>query len=349
MKYDVIIIGGGQSGLAAAYFLRRSGLTYIILDNQTTCGGAWQHGWDSLTLFSPSEYSSLPGWLMPKSGNEFPARNEVIDYLCRYEKWYKFSVERPVEVKDVKKEGGSFQIISRNKTYISRAVISATGTWGKPYIPYIPGKELFKGKQLHSSHYKNPEIFQDQKILIIGEGNSGAQILAEVSKVAKTEWATLKEPKFLPDEVDGRILFDVASAKYYAERKGEKFDTSQYDLGNVVMVPAVKKARARSVLVSKGSLTRIYEDGCIWKDGTQEAFDIIIWCTGFGYATAHLSTIVSEDERGKIKTNGTRASEIDGLWLVGYGGWTGFASATLIGVGRSAKQTIKEIETYLKR
>lgn len=348
MKYDVIIIGGGQSGLAAAYFLRRSKLKYVILDSEDTCGGSWQHTWDSLTLFSPSEYSSLPGWLMPKSDNKFPARNEVIDYLCRYEERYKFPIERPVEVKEIKKIGGSFQIITSEKTYVSRSVISATGTWTKPIIPDIPGKELFKGKQYHSADYKSPTIFQDQKVLIVGEGNSGAQILAEISKVAKTVWSTIKEPEFLSDDIDGRVIFDVASAKYYAEQKGEKFDASQYNLGNIVMVPSVKEARARSVLMSKGSFTHIYKDGVIWKDGTKEAFDNIIWCTGFGFATTHLNTIVSEDEKGKIKTNGTRAVEVDGLWLVGYGNWTGFASATLIGVGRSAKQTVKEVEEFLK-
>ncbi|MEX2593738.1 MAG: ArsO family NAD(P)H-dependent flavin-containing monooxygenase [Anditalea sp.] len=348
MKYDVIIIGGGQSGLASAYFLRRSKLKYVILDSEKTCGGSWQHAWDSLTLFSPSEYSSLPGWLMPKSDNMFPARNEVIDYLCRYEERYKFPVERPVEVKEVKKVGGSFQIIATEKTYVSRSVISATGTWNKPNIPNILGKELFKGKQFHSANYKIPAVFQDQKVLIVGEGNSGAQILAEVSKVAKTVWSTLKAPEFLSDDVDGRVLFDVASDKYYAEQKGEKFNASQYNLGNIVMVPSVKEARARGVLTSKGHFTRIYKDGVIWEDGTKEAFDSIIWCTGFGYSTAYLSTIVSEDEKGKIRTNGTRAVEVDGLWLVGYGGWTGYASATLIGVGRSAKHTVKEVEEYLK-
>ena len=348
MKYDVIIIGGGQSGLAAAYFLRRSKLKYLIIDSSDACGGSWQQAWDSLTLFSPSEFSSLPGWLMPKSENIFPTRNEVIDYLCRYEERYKFPVERSVEVKEVRKEGDSFQIITSEKTYESRSVISATGTWTKPFIPDIPGKELFKGKQFHSASYKTPGAFQDQKVLIIGEGNSGAQILAEVSKVAETVWSTLKKPEFLSDDVDGRVLFDSASARYYAEQKGEKIDASQYNLGNIVMVPSVKEARTRGVLVSKGSFTRMYEEGVIWEDGTKEAFDSIIWCTGFGYATAYLNSIVSKDEKGKIKTKGTAAVEVDGLWLLGYGNWTGFASATLIGVGRSAKQTVKEVEEFLR-
>ena len=346
--YDVIIIGGGQSALACGYYLRRTDLEYVILDNQEKCGGAWQHGWESLTLFSPAEHSSLPGWLMPKSENEFPTREEVIDYLCQYEKRYKLPIERAVEVKDAEKEADYFKIITNESTFYSKTIISATGTWGKPFIPAISGKDKFKGKQVHSANYQRPEDFAGQKVLIVGEGNSGAQILAEVSKVAETVWATRKTPEFLPDDVDGRVLFDQASAKYYAEKKGEKFDVSKNNLGNIVMVPSVKEARIRDVLHSKGQFKAFTESGVIWENGEEELFDAVIWCTGFGFATDYIQNIVSTDERGKIKTKETRSVEEENLWLVGFGGWTGFASATLIGVGRSARATVKEIQNIFK-
>jgi cation diffusion facilitator CzcD-associated flavoprotein CzcO len=83
--FDVIVIGGGQSALACGYYLRRAKLKYLILDKQDIPGGAWLHSWDSLTLFSPADYSSLPGWLMPKSEHRFPLRQEAIDYLRKYE------------------------------------------------------------------------------------------------------------------------------------------------------------------------------------------------------------------------------------------------------------------------
>lgn len=98
---DVIIIGGGQSGLASGYYLRRNNLNYLILDKQETCGGAWRNAWESLTLFSPAEHSSLPGWLMPKSENSFPTREEVISYLCQYEQRYQLPVQRGVSVERV--------------------------------------------------------------------------------------------------------------------------------------------------------------------------------------------------------------------------------------------------------
>ena len=345
--YDLIIIGGGQSALACAYFLRRSGIDYLILDDQEQCGGAWRQAWESLTLFSPAEHSSLPGWLMPPSKETFPEREHVIKYLCEYEKRYGFPILRPIRVFNVIKEQDVFLLSTDRGNHRSKTVISATGTLQKPFIPAILGKELFTGKQLHSSQYRNPAIFKDKKVLIVGEGNSGAQILAEVSKVAKTSWATAKVPQFLPDDIDGRVLFDVASARYYAQRKVEVFDDSKYNLGSIVMVPSVQEARQRKVLNHRGSLNIIYGKGVVWEDGIEEEFDTIIWCTGFGFATDHLKRLVQPDRRGKIPTAGTKCIEVPGLWLVGYGQWTGFASATLIGVGRSGRQTVREVEAYL--
>lgn len=345
---DVIIIGGGQSGLACAYYLRRTELNYLILDEQKTCGGAWLKTWDSLRLFSPADHSSLPGWLMPKTENGFPPKDHVINYLCKYEERYDFPAKRPVKVENVEKESGVFRLKTSVGDFSAKTVISATGTWKAPFIPKLKGIDVFHGKQIHSAHYRNPNDFKDKNVLIVGEGNSGAQILAEVSKIAKTSWATLKKPEYLPDDVDGRVLFDVATAKYKAEKEGKKINPEQYNLGNIVMVPTVKEARERGVLKSKGSFKEFTENGVIWKDGTKEEFDAVIWCTGFNYATNHLNNIVDTDSNGKIKTEGTKAENTTGLWLVGYGGWTGYASATLIGVGRSARATVKEVANFLE-
>lgn len=344
---DLIIIGGGQSALACSYFLRRTELHYLILDAEEECGAAWCWAWDSLTLFSPAEHSSLPGWMMPQTESQFPSRQEVIDYLCAYEERYKLPVQRPVEVTSLVKEDNTFRLETTAGTYYSRAVISATGTFKAPFIPPVPGRKLFQGQQIHSSEYRSPQPFEGQKVLVVGEGNSGAQILAELSRVSPTRWATRRAPQFLPADVDGRVLFDQASAQYYARQKGEEWDSRNFNLGNIVQVPPVKEALQRNALESDGKLDQLQDKAVVWSDGRVEKFDAIIWCTGFGYATSHLEGLLSRDEQGKVPTEGTRSSEEPGIWLVGYGGWTGFASATLIGVGRSAKKTVQQIEAYL--
>ncbi|MDH6252331.1 putative flavoprotein involved in K+ transport [Chryseobacterium sp. H1D6B] len=347
--FDVVVIGGGQSALACGYYLRRAKLNFLILDKQDVPGGAWLHAWDSLTLFSPADYSSLPGWLIPMSEHRFPLRQEVVDYLAKYEEHYQLNVKRGIEVIDIKKEEGHFTVFTQQNSIRSKAIISATGTWGNPIIPHLEGAEDFQGTQIHSRNYKKPVDFINKKTLVIGEGNSGAQIVAEVSKVTDTKWSTRSEPQFLPDDVDGYYLFNVASAKYKAEKEGKPFDSSKYNLGNIVMVPPVKEARERGVLVSGGTFHQLYTKGVIWDTGEHEEFDALIWCTGFGYDTSYLKKLIHTDEKGIPKTIESRSLEIDGLWFVGYGNWSGYASATLIGVNRSAKQTVLEIEEFINK
>ncbi|MTI20745.1 NAD(P)/FAD-dependent oxidoreductase [Fulvivirga sp. RKSG066] len=345
--YDVVVIGGGQSGLACGYFLRRSKLNYVILDEQETPGGAWLHTWDSLKLFSPAEHSSLPGWMMPKAKEEYPSKDHVIQYLTDYEKRYKLPIHRPVKVERVSKSDKGFEITTNQGTYNTKALISATGTWKKPYVPEIKDFERFEGQSLHSSAYSSPDQINGHEVLVVGGGNSGAQILAELSKTHATTWVTLKEPKLLPDEVDGRYLFEFATKQYKAKLEGKKIEPAG-SLGDVVMVESVKDARDRDVLHSKRPFEAFYEDGVVWADGTKQKFDSVIWCTGFKASLDHLSGLFNGTKPAKIKTNLTSAQEIDGLWLVGYGSWTGYASATLIGVGRTARQTAKEVESYIK-
>ncbi|WP_376711417.1 NAD(P)-binding domain-containing protein, partial [Pseudochrobactrum lubricantis] len=180
IDHEVIVIGGGQAGLAASYYLRRAGVDFVIFDEGKEPGGAWVHGWDTLRLFSPASFSSLPGWLMPPSREPdgYPSRNEVINYLTLYEQRYNLPIERPRRVEAVIREGDGFRVdLSDGSSRTCLSVISATGTWSKPFIPVYPGNELFSGRQVHSASYKTADDFIDQRVLVVGGGNSGAQIM----------------------------------------------------------------------------------------------------------------------------------------------------------------------------
>lgn len=343
---DVLVIGAGQSGLAVGYYLRRTGLSFVLLDDQPVPGGAWPRAWDSLQLFSPAEANSLPGWLMPRpEGNGFPPRDAVTEYLAQYEHRYALPVQRPVRVAQVQAASTGFVVLTDHGTWHARAVVCATGSWRNPYVPAYPGQVGFGGVQMHSSRYRNTLPFAGKRVLVVGGANSGAQILAEVSRVAHTRWVTEHEPRFLPDEVDGRVLFAQATQRYHAQRGTTSAPPPS--LGDVVMVDSVKEARSRGVLGSVRSFTRFTATGVVWPDGQEEDVDAVIWCTGFRPALSFLAELGVVQADGRVATTGTRATALPGLWLVGYGNWTGFASATLIGVGRTARATVDEIRTWL--
>lgn len=347
-RADVVVIGGGQAGLAAGFYLRRTGLSYVILDAQERPGGAWLHGWDSLRLFSPAQWSSLPGWLFPGAPGRYPTRDEVISYLEQYERRYELPVRRPVRVSAVRREDDSLAVETDAGDWGARAVISATGSWQKPYVPDYPGRGDFTGAQLHSAHYRSPDEFRGKRVLVVGGGNSGAQIHAELSLVADSTWVTLEEPRFLPDDVDGRVLFDRASERYRALKEGVSEPRPGGLLGSVVMVEPVRQARDRGVLVSSRPFTRFTSSGVVWEGGAGERVDAVIWCTGFKPALDHLRPLGVVSEVGRVEVEGARSVREPRLWLLGYGDWTGFASATLIGVGRAARSAAAEIAEVLK-
>ena len=278
--HDVMIIGAGQAGLSVAYFLRRTNLSVLLLDAEEAGGGAWQHGWDSLRLFSPASWSSIAGWPMPASGEQYPSRDHVVDYLRQYETRYKLTIERPVLVTSIEPTEQGFQVNAGARSWRSRAVVCATGTWRNPFVPEVEGMTSFKGQQLHSAQYVSPEPFKGRRVIVVGGGNSGAQILAEVSLVAEsTTWVTLEPPAFLPDEVDGRVLFERATARWQALQEGKDPENLPGGFGDIVMVPPVLDARNRGVLHSVGPFARLYTEGAQWSDGSSKAFDAIIWCT----------------------------------------------------------------------
>lgn len=345
----VVVIGGGQAGLAAGYHLRRLGLDFVILDAQTTPGGAWQHAWDSLHLFSPAAYSSLPGRLMPpQTGETYPDAQHVVDYLTDYEKRYELPVERPVRVLGVHRDGEILRVETDSGTWHAGTVISATGTWWRPFLPVVPGQATFGGRQLHTVEYRSPADFAGQRVIVVGGGNSGAQIAADLAHDTDLTWATQRPPRFLADDIDGRALFDAATARRRALDEGRADSGGVASLGDIVAVPPVLVARDRGLLRAGPMFTRLVPGGVEWADGTRAHADAIIYCTGFRPSLAHLTPLQLRGRRGHIATEGTRALHEPRLHLLGYGDWTGPASATLIGVGRTAREAAREIGAHVQ-
>ncbi|MFG2314937.1 ArsO family NAD(P)H-dependent flavin-containing monooxygenase [Streptomyces tendae] len=345
---DVVVIGGGQAGLAAGYHLRRRGLDFVVLDAQPTPGGAWQHTWDSLRLFSPAAFSSLPGRLMPvQPGEEYPEAGHVVAYLSDYEKRYDLPVRRPVRVTGVHDEGRLLRVETDSGTWHARAVISATGTWWRPFLPAVPGRGDFTGRHLHTVSYRGPRDFAGRRVIVVGGGNSGAQIAADLAYDTELTWVTRRPPRYLADDIDGRALFDAATARRRALDAGRADTGGVASLGDIVAVPPVREARDAGRLKASPMFERLDRDGAVWADGSRTPADAVVWCTGFRPALSHLAPLGLRGRRGRIATVGTRAADEPRLHLLGYGDWTGPASATLIGVGRPARDAARAVAELL--
>lgn len=354
--FDVIVIGSGQAGLAVGYYLRRAKLDFIILDNQPRSGGAWQNFWPSLRLFSPASVSSLPGRMMTSAKDKSsPYLEDVLSYFDNYEKHYKLPIYRPFEIQSVERddENDCLQVSDGKFTWLARAVVSATGIWSNPYILEIEGSQDFQGEQIHSAHYVGPEAYQDKRVLVVGAGNSGAQIFAELAEVADASWVTREPPQFLPDDVDGRVLFERATQRIKnnasdgAEDESNAQD-SHAPKGDIVMMPPVKQAGDKGLLTTKPMFDRLTEQGVVWSDGEEESIDAIIWCTGFNPELEHLAPLDVIEDDSKVLTEHGQSVKEPRLWLFGYGDWVSPASATIIGAGRSARENVPALVEFLK-
>jgi putative flavoprotein involved in K+ transport len=363
-EVDVLVIGGGQAGLAAGFYLHRLARdaargrvgpapSFAILDANDRPGGAWQYYWDSLELFSPAAYSSLPGYQMPPwAGAGNPSAAHVVSYLRAYEQRYELPVHRPVTVRTVE-DGSDGKYLTRTDrgAWTSRVVINATGSWRRPFIPRVPGAEQFTGSQLHTTGYRGRESFAGQRVVVVGGGNSGAQIAADLLDAAESvTWVTRRPPRYLPDDVDGRALFAVATAHVQAARRGEPSPGGVGSLGDIVAVPPVRAARDAGRLEAASMFSAFTPTGVRWDNDGRAEVDVVIWCTGFRPDLGHLRPLDLSTEGTVPATTGTpptRSRDRPGLFFLGYGDWCGPASATLIGVGAPARTTVTVATEHL--
>ena len=340
MVEQVIIIGAGQAGLSTAYYLKRKGFDPLILDANAHFGGSWQHAWDSLKLFSPKAYSSLSGYMMPNTEDAYPSKAEMVAYLGKYEQRYQFRVNRPVSVLNVHFSDDIYTLETDQGTFQTQYLVSATGNFSGKISPQFSGLSAFKGKQLHSSEYTNNEFLKGLNVAIIGSGNSGSQVLAEVSQVANTFWFTNRPLEYLADELDGRYLFELSTKRYYATLNGEEIDNTD-DFSKIVMIDSVKDARSRGVLVKQEDIKNFTENAIVTANH-KLPIDVVICCRGFKTQLNHLSGLNLNLDVNQLSDD-SHSNDYKSLWFVGYGEWSGFASATIIGVQKHAKKVAEQI------
>lgn len=333
---DVVVIGAGQAGLSAAYWLRRRGLSFVVLDADPGPGGAWQHRSPSLGAGSLHRIFDLPGrpFTPPPAGS---AATVVPAYFREYEAAFDLPVRRPVAVTSVARAGGGFRVDAPTGSWTARAVINATGTWTAPYIPYYPGIADFAGRQLHYAAYRGPEEFAGRRVLVVGGGASAIHLLAELPGAF---WATRREPVFHDGEFTEDHGREVVAQ--VAERVSAGLPPrSVVSVTGLGWTALAREARDRGALVRHPMFDRLVPGGAVW--GSRfEPFDAIVWATGFRAALSHLAPLHLREPGGGIRVEGTRAVREPLVHLVGYG-----PSASTVGANRAGRAAVHELAEVL--
>lgn len=341
--FDVVVIGAGQAGLAAAYHLRRRGLRpgidFLALDANTGPGGAWRHRWDSLTFDAAHAIHDLPGLPLGTPDPAEPASAVVSRYYGEYEQEFGLQVLRPFTVTSVSSPdgpGGALLVAGHgddgDRGWRTRLVISGTGTWDKPYWPYYPGRELFLGRQLHTHDFRSAEEFAGQHVIVVGGGTSAAQFLLQLHDAgAATTWATRRPPLFTERSFGAEWGRDVE------RRVGERTAAGLPPLSVVSAtgLPLTEQYRAgidAGVLVSHGMFDRITPEGVHYPDGTEVRADVILWATGFRASLDHLAPLRLREPGGGIRMDGIAVARDPRVLLVGYG-----PSASTLGATRAGR------------
>jgi cation diffusion facilitator CzcD-associated flavoprotein CzcO len=339
---DAVVIGAGQAGLSAAYHLGRRGLSHVVLDAEDGPGGAWQHRWDSLTMHDVHGIAALPDSTGP--GLSERRANDVLPaYFRAYEDEHEIPVLRPMRVDRVTDEDGLLVTRSADRTWTSRTLVNATGTWSHPFVPRYPGMETFAGEQRHTSDYPGPEHFRGLRTVVVGGGASAVQLLGEIALVTDTLWVTRRPPVWRTDDFTPDIGRAAVALVEERVRRGLP-PASVVSVTGLVLREQEQAAARLGAYERRPMFASVEHRGVRFPDGTFEPADVILWATGFRPAVTHLGPLRLRSPQGGIQLDGTTAVADPRIQLVGYG-----PSASTIGANRAGRAAARGVADCLDR
>jgi hypothetical protein len=306
----------------------------VVLDANPGPGGAWQHRWPSLTLGRAHRVYDLPGLPLSDPDPDEPASAVVARYYAEYERRFDLPVLRPVKVSAVTSPDGPeglLRIDTDQGTWRSRRLVSATGTWDKPHWPAYPGRERFRGRQLHTHDFRSAEEFRGQHVVVVGAGTSAVQFLLELAEVATTTWVTRRPPEFVPREFDSSWGRDVERQVDERVRRGLP-PTSVVAATGLPLTEEYRRGIEAGVLVARPMFEEITEYGVRFADSTEVRADTILWATGFRASLDHLAPLRLREPGGGITVQRTSVVRDPRIQLVGFG-----ASASTLGANRAGR------------
>jgi putative flavoprotein involved in K+ transport len=347
---DAVVIGGGQAGLAIGYHLKRQDRDFVILDDQQRIGDAWRRRWDSLRLFTPARYDGLPGLPFPGDGLAFPTKDELADYLEAYAARNALPVRLGVHVDGVRREDGGFSVTAGDRRWRAERVIVTTGAFHEPRVPDFARGLGASVVQLHSAEYRNPSQLQPGPVLVVGLGNSGAEIAREVSRTHATSVAGTPggELPVRHGRTAARFVFPlVRFAGLHVLSLGSPIGRRVLPKLTTHAAPLIRTRRtelAAAGVATVGRVTGVSDGLPVTADGRVLAVANVIWCTGFRSDFGWLQ-VPALDETGRFRQWRGVVESVPGLYVLGLEAMYSINSESLPGIVRDAAHLAKRLRT----
>ncbi|AOU00048.1 MULTISPECIES: flavin-containing monooxygenase [Bacillus] len=341
--YDTIVIGAGQAGISVGYYLKKSEQKFIILDKSHEVGESWKNRYDSLVLFTSRMYSSLPGMHLEGDKHGLPSKNEIAAYLKKYVERFEIPIQLRTEVISVQKLNNYFLIKTNREEYQTKNLVMAAGPFHTPNIPSISKDVAGHIHQLHSSQYKHSKQLAPGNVLVVGGGNSGAQIAVELSKERVTYLACSNKPVYFPLWIGKRSIF------WWFDKLGVLHASHTSILGKFIQKKGdpifgyeLKHAIRQKKIILKQRVIAGKQNEIIFKDSSSIEVNNVIWATGFKNPLWWMKIEGVLDKEGRIiHHRGVSAAE--GLYFIGLPWQHRRGSALLQGVGNDAEYIVKQM------
>jgi putative flavoprotein involved in K+ transport len=344
-----LVIGGGQAGLAVGHELAKRNEPFLIVDANARTGDSWRNRWDSLTLFTPNWANSLPGMPFPGEDWDFPTKDEVADYLEAYARHFELPIRHQTRVQRLTWEDGSFVATASDFTFMAENVVVAMAAYQQRKVPSFADALDPSIVQLHVAEYRNPEQLHDGPVLIVGAGNSGAEIAMELvdeHEVLLSGPSTGAQP-FRPDRVSGRILMP-----FFAKVILTRLLSQSTPIGRKVLPKMLHKGapllRVKRSDLKRAGVVRVARTVSVeggqpeLEDGSRHDVTNVVWCTGFDHGMSWLDLPVF-DEKGDVEHDGGVVESQPGLYFAALKFQHSILSDALIGVGRDAAHVVDRL------
>jgi len=347
-RYETVVVGGGQAGLATGYHLARLGRPFVILDAGQRVGDAWRARWDSLRLFTPARYSGLPGMGFPAAAWHYPTKDEVAEYLETYAARFQLPVRAGVRVDGLTRQGDRYLVTAGERRFEAANVVVASGAYHHPLMPPFAA-ELDPGiLQLHSGGYRRPAQLQEGGVLVVGAANSGAEIAVELSGAHRI-WLSGRHPGSEPTHAGSRLDRLLTPPFWFFISQVLTVDTPiGRKLRPKLMGAGTPLARVRRRDIAAAGIERVprtagARDGLpVLEDGRALEVANVVWCTGYRPDFSWIDLPVQDDDGQPRHDRGVVAGQ-PGLYFVGLFFQSAVSSALVGGVGRDAEQIVARI------